>query len=62
MKVMSDQDRQAKTEQIKADYLTDRVTFVAARYSLRRIGHTPDQATKLVYEWIKEKHNGPRDK
>ena len=50
------------TKEIKTAYLAGTINFVNAVYELRQIDHTPDQAQKLVYEWIKEKHNGPRDK
>ena len=50
------------TKEIKAAYLAGTINFVNAVYELHQIGHTPAEAQKLVYEWIKEKHNDvPRD-
>jgi hypothetical protein len=45
------------TKEIKEAYLAGTINFVNAVYELRQIGHTPEQAQKLVYGWIKEKHN-----
>ena len=51
----------AWTKEIKAAYLAGTINFVNAMYELREISHTPEQAQKMVYEWIREKHNA-RDK
>jgi len=58
---MSKDDRHTKAEQIKADYKAGVVNFVDAIYDLYKAGYTPHQAQRLVYKWIKEKHNA-RDK
>jgi len=60
---MSDKDRQAEAKQIAADYKAGSINFVDAIYDLYKAGYTPHQAQRLVYKWIKEKHNNvPRDK
>ena len=62
MKAMSDKDGYNATEEIKSDYLEGIISFVDAVYDLRKEEYTPHQAQKMVDEWIREKHNGPRDK
>ena len=58
---MSDKPEPSWTKEIKTAYLAGTINFVNAVYELREINHTPDQVQKMVTEWIKEKHNGPRD-
>ena len=60
---MSDDLRRMETEEIKAAYRAGKFSFVEAMLALvRRAGHTPHQAQHLVDKWIREKHNGPRDR
>ena len=61
--MMSDKDaRQTEAKQIAADYKAGSINFVEAAYDLRQAGYTPEQAQKMVSDFIKEKYNGPRDK
>jgi hypothetical protein len=63
VKAVSDEPNPKWTKTIKDAYLASTINFATAVYKLRVLEHTPYQAQKLVYEWIKEKHNNvPRDK
>ena len=58
---MSDDFKRMDTEKIKAAYRADQVSFVEAMLAIvRRAGHTPHEAQLIVYDLVKEKHNGPR--
>ncbi len=45
------------TKIVKDSYRGGTLNFVNTVYELRQIGHTPAEASKIVYELIKEKHN-----